>query len=231
MEYKGITWKNHPSNSTLLTAENLQVMDDGIRKASEEITKLQEKVENIADIVYPPGAIYMSISNVNPGNLFGGIWTQFSMGRMIVGINPDDNDFNASEMAGGSKKKQIQISNLPAHRHGYTPEGELMGTTVTGRTDVSEHSHTYGYAMHRLNTYVQSISVDGSVVGVDLLKKAGEDVHVDETSKRQHSHNLVCDSHAHVFKGNKADTEYVGESQELDAMPPYITCYIWKRIK
>jgi len=232
MEYKGLKWKNYPSDSTLITAENLQIMDDGVREASENITKLQEQLENIADIVYPPGAIYMSTSNVNPGNLFGGTWVQFAIGRTIIGINPDDVEFNAKEKMGGSKKKQIQVSNLPAHSHGYTPEGRLLGTAVTGEIGEAEHTHKYGYTIRSLDTYVQPISTAGSVVGVDLLKK-GENMTTDihDTGSNKHSHSFTSNSHIHSFQGNRTTTENTGGAQDMDIMPPYITCYIWKRLK
>ena len=40
---------------------------------SEKMARLDKSV---IDMVYPVGAIYMSVNNTNPGNLFGGTWEQ-----------------------------------------------------------------------------------------------------------------------------------------------------------
>ena len=55
--------------------------------------------------VYPVGSIYINASNnTNPATLLGfGTWAAFGAGRVPVGFNSGDADFNASEKTGGSK--------------------------------------------------------------------------------------------------------------------------------
>ena len=44
MAYKRVNWKNNPPNSaTPISAENLNIMDEGIEKAHQEIEELPEK--------------------------------------------------------------------------------------------------------------------------------------------------------------------------------------------
>ena len=77
---------------------------------------------------YPVGSIYMNATvATNPATLLGfGTWTAFGAGRVPVGINSGDSDFDTVEETGGSKDAII-----PTHTH----------TAATSSTD-SGHTHT-----------------------------------------------------------------------------------------
>lgn len=87
-----------------------------------------------ADIVYPIGSIYMNINPTNPKLLFGGEWVRFGKGRVPVGVDEDDTDFNESGKIGGSKYLQehnhtgIYSTNNGAERKGgYGTSSEHSG--------------------------------------------------------------------------------------------------------
>lgn len=233
LTYEKVEWKDYPSNATLLTAENLKHMDEGIKAATEKINELQGKLEDIADIVYPVGSIYLSISNVSPGTLFGGIWTRFAIGRTLIGISPDDSDFSNVEVTGGSKGKKIQETNLPSHTHSFVPEGKIEEVTLSGNTNNSmdaQHDHSYSYpqlTFHEEIIYYQKGNAD-----IHLLRNVSKKSEVSKTeiSPVSHRHHFEL-SHSHNFTGVTKETKATGESTELDILPPYVTCYIWKRIK
>ena len=46
---------------------------------------------------YPVGAIYTSVLSTSPASLFGGTWVAFGAGRVLVGINSSDSDFDLSK--------------------------------------------------------------------------------------------------------------------------------------
>jgi len=64
---------------------------------------------------YPVGSIYMNASSsANPASLLGfGTWSAFGTGRMLIGIDSSDSDFNTVEETGGSKTHTIAQTNLP----------------------------------------------------------------------------------------------------------------------
>tara|TARA_B100000900_G_scaffold28657_1_gene21997 strand:- start:1849 stop:2433 length:585 start_codon:yes stop_codon:yes gene_type:complete len=68
---------------------------------------------------YPVGSIYMNCSNAtNPGTLLGfGTWVSFGAGRVLIGIDSSDTDFDGAEETGGSKTHTLTESQLPSHRH------------------------------------------------------------------------------------------------------------------
>lgn len=67
--------------------------------------------------LFPIGSIHMSMDSTNPSEYFGGIWTPFAKGRVLVCVNSNDNDFNAPLKTGGEKTHQLTISEMPSHTH------------------------------------------------------------------------------------------------------------------
>ena len=55
------------------------------------------------DDIYPVGAIYISVDATSPATLFGGTWSQFAQGRMLVGLDSTDGFFDEVEETGGAK--------------------------------------------------------------------------------------------------------------------------------
>ena len=68
---------------------------------------------------YPVGSIYMNCSNAtNPATLLGfGTWSSFGAGRVLIGLDSGDSDFNSAEETGGSKTHTLSVAELPSHSH------------------------------------------------------------------------------------------------------------------
>ena len=77
-------------------------------------------IENIMLSTYPVGSIYMSVVNTDPSTLFGGTWVAWGKGRVPVGVNETDSDFNAVEKTGGESTVTLTESQMPSHFHGFT---------------------------------------------------------------------------------------------------------------
>lgn len=71
----------------------------------------------IGNLMYPIGSIYMSISSTNPSSLFGGTWIAWGAGRVPVGINTSDSNFNSVEKTGGAATHKLTINEMPSHNH------------------------------------------------------------------------------------------------------------------
>jgi hypothetical protein len=52
---------------------------------------------------YPIGSIYQSTEPTNPSTFMGGVWERFGNGRVLVGVDETDADFNAANKQGGAK--------------------------------------------------------------------------------------------------------------------------------
>ena len=97
---------------------------------------------------YPVGSIYMNATvATNPATLLGfGTWTAFGAGKVPVGINSGDSDFDTAEETGGTKDAII-----PTHNH-------------IASSSVSDNGHNHNVSLHFGN-----VGVPGKVQGNESL--------------------------------------------------------------
>lgn len=82
-----------------------------------QIDELSNWQNTFLDTIYPIGSIYMSIDSTNPSSLFGGTWEPWGTGRVPVGIDLNDTDFNTVEKTGGEKTHTLSVNEMPSHTH------------------------------------------------------------------------------------------------------------------
>jgi hypothetical protein len=83
------------------------------------------------DRAFPVGCIYMSVNSTNPETLFGGTWTAWGTGRVPVGIDIYQTEFNTSEKTGGTKTHTLTVDEMPRHSHDLP---ELTDDSSSSRT-------------------------------------------------------------------------------------------------
>lgn len=66
---------------------------------------------------YPVGTIIETTSEVSPAQLYGGTWEEFGKGKVLVGRDTSDSDFNTILKTGGEKKHTLNIEEMPSHYH------------------------------------------------------------------------------------------------------------------
>ena len=85
-------------------------------------------VQAAAALLYPVGSIYSNVAvATNPATLLGYCtWTAFGAGRVMVGLDGDDEDFDTVGETGGAKTHTLlsSESGVPAHNHGMTAYGD-----------------------------------------------------------------------------------------------------------
>jgi len=86
---------------------------------------------SIASAAYPVGAVFIAVVSTNPSSLLGfGSWSAFGAGRMLVGFDSSDSDFDAAEETGGAKTHSLTIAELASHTHTVN-EGSTSGTAFS----------------------------------------------------------------------------------------------------
>lgn len=87
-------------------------------------------VEGI-DNFYPIGSIYQSTAPTNPTTFMGGVWERFGNGRVLVGVDETDADFNVANKQGGSSTvPDIYIS---PKGYGLAGTGSFESRILIGR--------------------------------------------------------------------------------------------------
>lgn len=153
---------------------------------------VQNKVvtEALLERVYPVGSIYMSVNSTNPGTLFGGTWVSFGEGRVLVGVDANDTDFNAAQKTGGEKAHTLTEDELP----NITGDIQTFTSMTTFRGGII-YDATGAFSPH----------------ANPAITHAGRPTESDTTT-----------AYATV------DFD-IGGDQPHNNMPPYITCYMWRR--
>lgn len=210
----------------------------------------------VFDMIYPVGAIYMSVTDVSPQILFGGEWEQIKDTFLLSA-----GDIYDVGTVGGKASYAITTEELPAHTHTF------KGSEIT--TDKESQGHT-----HEVNIDSQWVSSDHThnvagntgyanasgyeSLGGDFVKYVGNNGgfgwEIDWTSQKifansSHYHMFNVDSggikanHYHNVKGSTQGVsanhthkvtaagtiEKTGNGKAIDNMPPYLTVYMWKR--
>lgn len=163
-------------------------------------------ISKITKIIYPVGSIYMSVNNTNPSNLFGGTWVAWGSGRVPVGVNTNDTDFNTVEKLGGNKNAKLTIDNIPSHDH--TQRFNFQGNTTWPDSSLPNSGTP---VVTKIGPTMNSSNWESITAGATTYKgKAGETI-----------------PYWITLKG--ANTSQTGKGTEFSIQQQYITCYMWKR--
>jgi hypothetical protein len=171
-----------------------------------EATNLTIGGTSVLQALYPVGSIYMNATNsTNPGTLLGfGTWTAFGAGRVPVGFDSGDSNFNAAEKTGGSKDA-IVVS----HTHTFSATTNTTGSHQHAAPSApSENaSPRYPFGSGGGDGGEKQTSGGNYTVTRALTNSAGD--------------------HSHTVSGT---TDSTGSSGTNANLQPYITVYMWKRV-
>lgn len=151
---------NVNSNVTA-TDEELNKLD-GLTASTAELNLLagQTALSSVADS-YPIGSIYMNATNsANPASLLGfGTWTSFGTGRVLVGLDSTQSEFNSIGETGGAKTSAhtLTIAEMPSHTHRQT---QYPGYSVTASNVDQAPRGVVGDAYG--NTHIENTGGGGS---------------------------------------------------------------------
>lgn len=134
---------------------------------------LDEK--DIVDLIYPVGSIYMSVKSTSPATLFGGTWVRWGNGRVPVGVDASQKEFNSVEKIGGEKTHRLTEDEMPAHQHfADNNNGEEKLTGNIGNMGFSAGSDEGAGSCYGLNWAYRSRRID---TGIKTAAAGGGDPH------------------------------------------------------
>jgi hypothetical protein len=76
-------------------------------------------LEQLLGFIYPVGSIYTNASvSTNPAMLLGfGTWVAFASGRVLVGVDAGQTEFDTLGETGGAKTHTLTSAEVPSHLH------------------------------------------------------------------------------------------------------------------
>ena len=163
---------------------------------------LKDYIQSFIKTMYPVGSIYMSVNATNPSTYFGGTWVAWGSGRVPVGVNTSDSNFNTVEKTGGAAAVTLSASQIPSHTHA---KGTLAAASA------GAHTHNLQNQKAPWGTSASNrVLVDATSGYTAVTNKA----------------TTSAGTHTHTISGSTAATGGGGSHNNLQ---PYITCYMWKR--
>lgn len=84
---------------------------------------------------YPIGSIYQSTEPTNPATFMGGVWERFGNGRVLVGADETDADFNAANKTGGNST--VSGIGISPKGYGLVDSKSFEGRALIGQFNAS----------------------------------------------------------------------------------------------
>lgn len=89
---------------------------------------MQTNIEIAINSIYPVGSIIIRDDTEDMSNFLGFTWEKVFAGRVLVGLDTTQTEFNTIGKTGGEKTHKLTVSEMPSHNH---PGGERY-TNETG---------------------------------------------------------------------------------------------------
>ena len=150
---------------------------------------------------FPVGAVFIAVVSTDPATLLGyGTWSAFGAGRVLVGLDSGDTNFDTVEETGGAKTHTLASSEMPSHTH-------------------TQNSHN-----HTQDAHTHSIVVTRSATtGTDTTETARS---TDATSTILAA---TSGSTTATNQATTATNQNTGGGGAHNNVQPYIVVYMWKR--
>ena len=91
---------------------------------------------------FPVGSVFIAVVATNPGTLLGyGTWVAFAAGRVLVGIDAGQAEFDTVRETGGAKTHTLTTAETPSHTHVQDAHSHIITsqTATTGGATSYEH--------------------------------------------------------------------------------------------
>lgn len=149
---------------------------------------------------WPIGSVFISVVSTNPSTLLGfGTWSAFAAGRVLVGIDAGQTEFDTVEETGGAKTHTLTESEMPSHTH-------------------VQDAHT-----HIQNSHTHSIS------GGSSDDTSAPFTGPDASTSTATAFGGGIGSTTAVNQNATATNQNTGGGQAHNNLQPYIVVYMWKR--
>lgn len=108
---------------------------------------------SLVNLLFPIGQIIIKGDNKDYSNWLGFTWERTAVGKVLVGYDTTDSDFNTIGKTGGEKKHTLTIDEMPNHDHKLYNTGGS-----SGRFDISK---SWSATMSEEGTRGASIGYEG----------------------------------------------------------------------
>lgn len=160
---------------------------------------------DLIDIIHPVGKIFFTDDPRNPAEYYPGTtWVAWGSGRVPVGVDSSDSDFNAPDKTGGSKTVKPTINSTTITTSNMATMNAGSTTTISGNFSAIVDAFEY------LRMLWNSNKAAGKVTGEVVVPNPSTTYPTTSLAKAYNA------SHLHT-------------ANDASILQSYVTCYMWKR--
>ena len=166
-----------------------------------EIDTSVDTTQQILNLIYPIGAVYISVNDVSPANFIGGTWERIQ-DRFLVAAG----DSYEAGTTGGTVshahttgEHTLTIDEMPSHKHG-------VGYYASVGNYVPQDSLNFRSFRYKSNIYTPAING-----GLTDMKPSG----------------YTYENFIETTGGGASHSH--GDTSFSSNLPPYLSVYMWKR--
>ena len=198
--------KTLSANQGKVLKELINDVDSEVNTVSDRVESTRSEIENfmrndLINIIYPIGSIYMSVNNISPASFLGGTWEAIQ-DRFLLAAG---SSYSAGS-TGGAATVILTENEIPSHTHSRGTMN-IVGSfnhPTWAATDMSSGSVSGAFTHGNGVTFQYTGMTDNKRVSAKFSFNAS--------------------------KAWTGETSSIGGDAAHNNMPPYLTVYIWKRI-
>ena len=191
--------------------QNVSIVSKNLKIDNEErLTNIESKISNLLNSIYPVGSIYLSLTKSPPS--LGGTWELIDEGKFLYSTTTTSGETGgSSQHTHATSGHVLTAGEMPVHRHTF--EGHKISGTISdlmmydGKGMKKENpSGCFSWTKYGSQTWKGQ---SGSNTGLKISFTATPAGSISSEGKNQ--------AHNH------------GNTGEASNIPPYITCFMYKR--
>lgn len=117
------------SNIKLEKAYTPQQQGDNL--SANDINAITKAINKILSSIHRVGDIIITTNNENPSNIYGGTWERYGEGRVLIGYDPNDSDYNKVGITLGNKSIELKAG-IGAVNSNISSIGYKADTPISG---------------------------------------------------------------------------------------------------
>ena len=240
--------ENIGTNDILKAIQNLKDSNENLSKKVQELTvsndELKQEIKNInnngigtnnaLNRIYPIGSIYISTNLNTPDKVkeaLGGEWENYGTNRVLRGTTSTSN-----QTGGTTGNISLTESNLPSHSHSightHTIASKTYSTTRANLTgSIMMHNAADSTVVHGYSGIVSAGLVNSNkYTALGTLATTGAPSIGILNIDASHSHTITIGEQTTSTQSSTTSGK-VGNNTSFSVLDPYITVYMYKRIK
>ena len=164
---------------------------------------------------FPVGSVFIAVVSTNPGALLGyGTWIAFSAGRVLVGLDSGQTEFDTVKETGGAKTHTLVSGEMPTHTHVQDAHTHVQNS----------HNHTQDAHAHTLPVG----ATDDTAAAFDRAD-AGSNTGGANATTSVGSTTATNQAATAVNQNTTATNQSTGGGGAHNNLQPYIVVYMWER--